>query len=77
MKKLNFNVPDKLAQDFKIRCVKEGRGMTDVLIELMQEYLKRPIKKMENKGEIHKRPRPVLADRTEPNQNNLDGGRYG
>jgi hypothetical protein len=49
MKKLNFNVPDKLAQDFKIRCVKEGRGMTDVLIELMQEYLKRPITKMESK----------------------------
>ncbi len=49
MKKLNFNVPDKLAQDFKIRCVKEGRGMTDVLIELMQEYLKRPLKKPDTK----------------------------
>jgi len=47
VKKLNFNVPDKLAQDFKIRCVREGRGMTDVLIELMQEYLKRPIPKKE------------------------------
>jgi hypothetical protein len=45
VKRLNFNVPDKLAQEFKIRCVKEGRGMTDVLLELMKEYLKRPLKK--------------------------------
>ena len=45
VKKLNFNVSDKLAQDFKIRAVKEGRGMTDILIELIEEYLKRPVKK--------------------------------
>ena len=45
MKRINFNVPEKLAQEFKIRSVREGRGMTDILIELMQEYLKRPVKK--------------------------------
>jgi hypothetical protein len=44
LKRINANVPEKLAYDFKVRCVKEGREMTEVLIELMQEYLKRPIK---------------------------------
>ena len=44
MTRLNFNCPEKLARDFKIRCVREGRQMTDVLVELMKEYLKRPLK---------------------------------
>jgi hypothetical protein len=45
MARLNFNAPDKLALDFKVRCVKEGKQMTEVLLELMKEYLKRPLEK--------------------------------
>ena len=47
MTRLNFNAPEKLALEFKVRCVREGRQMTDVLVELMKEYLKRPLEKKE------------------------------
>ncbi len=41
MKRLNFVVPEELHRRFKIRCIEQRREMTEVLIELMEEYLKR------------------------------------
>ncbi len=40
-KLLNFAIPEELHIRFKIRCIEQRREMTEVLIELITEYLKR------------------------------------
>ena len=41
VKQLALRLPEDLHRNLKLKCVKEGRTMMEVLIELIQEYLKR------------------------------------
>ena len=41
VKQLALRLPEDLHRNLKLRCVKEGRTMMEVLIELIQDYLKR------------------------------------
>ena len=40
MPNLNFEVPEELHKEFKIACIKTGKDMQVVLIELMQKFVK-------------------------------------
>lgn len=37
--RLNANIPKSLHQQFKLKCTKEERDMTQVLIELISNYV--------------------------------------
>ena len=41
VKQLALRLPEYLHKNLKLKCVKEGRPMGEVLVELIQEYLKR------------------------------------
>ena len=41
VKQLALRLPEDLHTNLKLKCVKEGRPMGEVLIKLIQEYLKR------------------------------------
>ena len=41
VKQLALRLPEDLHMNLKLRCVKEGRTMVEVLVELIEEYLKR------------------------------------
>ena len=41
VKQLALRLPEDLHMNLKLRCVKEGRTMGEVLIHLIEEYLKR------------------------------------
>ena len=41
VKQLALRLPEDLHRNLKIKCVKEGRTMMEVLIELIQDYLKK------------------------------------
>lgn len=41
MGNFNFKIPDKLHKKFKISCLKKGKDMRDVLVELIQEDVKK------------------------------------
>jgi predicted DNA-binding protein len=41
VKQLALRLPEDLHKNLKIKCVKEGRTMAEVLVELIEEYLKR------------------------------------
>ena len=41
VKQLALRLPEDLHKNLKLRCVREGRTMMEVLIELIQDYLKR------------------------------------
>ena len=41
IKQLALRLPEDLHRNLKLKCVKEGRPMGDVLIELIKEYLGR------------------------------------
>ena len=38
-KKMNLNVEVKLANDFKAATATQGKSMTDVLLEFIQQYV--------------------------------------
>jgi len=40
MPNLNFEVPEEVHKQFKIKCIKVGKDMQDVLVELMQKFSK-------------------------------------
>lgn len=35
----NFEIPEKLHQDFKIKSIKKGKDMKDILVEIIQEFV--------------------------------------
>jgi predicted DNA-binding protein len=39
VKQLALRLPEDLHKSLKLKCVKEGRPMGDVLIELIKDYL--------------------------------------
>jgi len=39
-KRLNVELDDKLKKEFKLRCVQEGKTITQKVWELIDEYLK-------------------------------------
>jgi predicted DNA-binding protein len=41
VKQLALRLPEDLHRNLKLKCVKEGRPMGEVLVKLIQEYLKR------------------------------------
>jgi len=41
VKQLALRLPEDLHMNLKLRCVKEGRTMGEVLIDLIEEYLKK------------------------------------
>ena len=41
VKQLALRLPEDLHKSLKLKCVKEGRTMMEVLIELIQDYLKK------------------------------------
>jgi len=41
MKLVNFYLEENRHQDFKILATREGRSMTEILAELIEEYLKK------------------------------------
>jgi hypothetical protein len=41
VKRMNLNVPVKLHNSFKSITAAEGQNMTDVLLEFIQEYVRR------------------------------------
>ena len=41
VKHLALRLPEDLHTNLKLKCVKEGRAMGEVLIQLIEEYLKR------------------------------------
>jgi hypothetical protein len=50
-KRMNLNVPTKLHKQFKISTVIQGKDMTEVLIEFIQQYVdKHYPKDIPNKG---------------------------
>lgn len=40
VRRLNVNVPSSLHRDFKIKCVKEGREMSEVMMHLIYDWLR-------------------------------------
>lgn len=40
-KKLQMNIPEDLHKSFKLACLKQDRDMTDVTIELINEWMAR------------------------------------
>jgi len=41
MTNINFEVPEELHKQFKIKSVKVGKDMKDILIDLIKEYVRR------------------------------------
>jgi len=41
VKQLALRLPEDLHKSLKLKCVKEGRPMGDVLIELIKDYLRK------------------------------------
>ncbi len=39
MKQLTIRIPEDLHTQFKIKCVKEGRAMGEVYLELIRKYV--------------------------------------
>jgi hypothetical protein len=39
--RLNALIPKRLKQEAKIKAIKENRTLTDVLIELLEKYIKK------------------------------------
>jgi hypothetical protein len=40
LKKLQMNVDETLHRDFKMECLKQDREMTEVVVELIKDWLK-------------------------------------
>ncbi len=40
MPNINFEVPEEEHKEFKIACIKAGKDMQEVLLELMKKYSK-------------------------------------
>lgn len=49
MIKFNVNLSEDLHRQFKIHCVHEGKDMSEVVRELIEEYLKRADQKKKSK----------------------------
>jgi hypothetical protein len=49
MKRLNFNIPDDLHTKLKVASALEQKDMTEILLRLIEEYLKKVEKKQSKK----------------------------
>jgi ribbon-helix-helix protein len=49
MKRLNFNIPDDLHTRLKVACALQQKDMTEILLQVIEEYLKKAEKKQSKK----------------------------
>jgi hypothetical protein len=47
---MNLNVPAELHNTFKSMTAAEGKNMTDVLLDFIQQYVSKPVSSSKTKG---------------------------